>query len=1490
MSYVVTKLSEKKIDSSVDKNKKFDKKIAKNILSTRVETTQKRNDSSLKQLMDLKPSKSNIKQWSNEDKLKIFMQVFGKKILEVHALLNETEIVEQMKEKINKKSIQKKKEMMVEEEDPNDIYENLRKIYEKEFIEQNENFNTYNMNILDILIKDYLSQNIDKLINKVCQEKNINISNIYNITNQNYMNYSNINNIANNLEQIRNEWIIYQKNQSNYFINLQEQMIQEIKNYINNNQIEFQKIVKKNSDRNDDIEKKIIIFNKQIEFIRQINDNKINELQQKLNLIKEFNNDKIKGNEFIMKNIIDNNINNINNKLIQQNDKVEKKIKEMENKFNNEIYNINKNYENANKLKEIIITNDKEKLNLWKQQNEVDTERKMLEIKQQINEIINDNWTSIIKQINEINNKINNIDNFFNHKNNNNNNYFWEYEGINKKVDSDEEKENKINEKIKELEKELKNLKDKFNEKMKNIKSIMNENWEQKLKNSNSNYKQKVENIRDNINLQMEEIKKNIISIEAKQINFDTKTEMNEKIMKIKEDLTNNNNIKDIIELKNQTSLNQIELNRINSEILKLSINNNIKDKMEEINNNVNQLSKNNKNNQEEIEEIKKKINNIKKDLKESVDELDMEKVNKNIGKIVEWSNKVEEFIENYNERGRQKEKSKQKNKITIEKVQENMEKKLEDLKKDLEKKINEGNNNKNNNNNNNNNKKDKQKMDNNNNKDICTEENCKFCANIKKEIADQFIVINKIKNNMEELNKNSKKDIEKAIYNNNNGINKTIITNIESRLRDIKVEEKIKDVDILKENVRNRNIKVDDKLGEIEKQLNKIKSDIININTNYQKNKEEEVKSSHKENEIDNKNIIKNNNEIYKMEEINIKIKDLIEKKIEKEIEKLNEKILKDDIKVDNQENNNELGKLINKLNSRIYQCELKINTDLSKIIQEHEKLHKNKLSENFLFTSLGDLRKSIKENKINLIKDNKNKQEEIIKKAILENWKKEAISTSKVNFYKKKTKQIENDNKIKWFFRTQRNINDKRKNVYEKAVLITRNIKKKETNKKIKINYNKDEERISLTCNDECILEICSICFNEHKGACNEKMYYDSLDKVKDNNGELMNVLCPICFKIHEENNCMLLNKYIMLLKIIINKNELIEEEKEKIEEIKIEMLNKFIPMIGHIYNYKKYKEYDRIHMEKIIKQIIKLNKKEAEPNIIKTICKTNNLKNNYDISKTIKNMIKNINYIEALKKLNKEIMEEKNPALKWSFDRIPLKPEENMYNKMVTILKGYENLELETLDKWNMLNIDSKTLKSYEKKGIKKIKEKIINKFIKWNDLEKEYNDKNKNKFKVIEIIKKKYKDINYEYDIINNINSKKILKIQDYSKDERKIEKVYNNNSSDEEEKNNKEDNKEENQVNDNNKVENEIVKNNEDQEENRENEKKNMNRKKEVKELPKLKEKTTEKENEDIEDLNKKYDKEFDQVYNMEEEEAEDEENNAENERKNDDDY
>ena len=118
-TFNVTKLSDKKFEDSVSKGKKFNKHESKNNLLQRSGFIQRRPDSSLKKMIEVQPIRMNTNEWSLEDKMSVFMQVFGKKILEIHAFLNDTDTVKQIKldiENSNKKKMLKYKTKMKKKE------------------------------------------------------------------------------------------------------------------------------------------------------------------------------------------------------------------------------------------------------------------------------------------------------------------------------------------------------------------------------------------------------------------------------------------------------------------------------------------------------------------------------------------------------------------------------------------------------------------------------------------------------------------------------------------------------------------------------------------------------------------------------------------------------------------------------------------------------------------------------------------------------------------------------------------------------------------------------------------------------------------------------------------------------------------------------------------------------------------------------------------------------------------------------------------------------------------------------------------------------------------------------------------------------------------------------------------------------------------------------------------------------------------------------
>ena len=186
------------------------------------------------------------------------------------------------------------------------------------------------------------------------------------------------------------------------------------------------------------------------------------------------------------------------------------------------------------------------------------------------------------------------------------------------------------------------------------------------------------------------------------------------------------------------------------------------------------------------------------------------------------------------------------------------------------------------------------------------------------------------------------------------------------------------------------------------------------------------------------------------------------------------------------------------------------------------------------------------------------------------------------------------------------------------------------------------------------------------------------------------------------------------------------------------------------------------------------------EPLPNILlalQKVCKINI--NNRAIQKSISELYQHLLYLNEVKKIIIEIKNNKEPDFVWRFDGFGLAINERIHNKLVSILKGFDNIESETAHKIKELEALKKAVNSKEKKEIDKILIKLLKKVRAWNDADKliKMNDlkelrKNKNVEKLINNL-----DIRYRKNvpsICKNVKKREYQRLQEYNELDGKIE--------------------------------------------------------------------------------------------------------------------
>ena len=158
----------------------------------------------------------------------------------------------------------------------------------------------------------------------------------------------------------------------------------------------------------------------------------------------------------------------------------------------------------------------------------------------------------------------------------------------------------------------------------------------------------------------------------------------------------------------------------------------------------------------------------------------------------------------------------------------------------------------------------------------------------------------------------------------------------------------------------------------------------------------------------------------------------------------------------------------------------------------------------------------------------------------------------------------------------------------------------------------------------------------------------------------------------------------------------------------------------------------------------------------------------------------------YLNELKKIIIETKNKKEPDLIWRFDGFGIAINEKIHNKLVSILKGFDNIESETIYKIKELEALKKALNTNEKKEIDKILIKLLKKARAWNDVDKliKINDikelrRNKNVEKLLNNL-----DIRYRKNtpsILKNIRKREYERLQEYNELDGKIidEELENN---------------------------------------------------------------------------------------------------------------
>ena len=419
--------------------------------------------------------------------------------------------------------------------------------------------------------------------------------------------------------------------------------------------------------------------------------------------------------------------------------------------------------------------------------------------------------------------------------------------------------------------------------------------------------------------------------------------------------------------------------------------------------------------------------------------------------------------------------------------------------------------------------------------------------------------------------------------------------------------------------------------------------------------------------------------------------------------------------------------------------------------------------------------------------------KNDEIYKdqllKLIQENWDEKILYANDNQDIKvqrsKGARTTRKEEKIYWYNKSQREINSTRKIVFTTKLFIT---KKYETlmdrSDEIEIIKDNSTDTIILkdTRDDTIITKICATCLGQHTGICRRRMYYQLYMDLENAYPELKNLTCPMCKKIHEIGNCMIVNRHIALCKLLCRKNNFNVKSPVQNAIYNEAVVKEVISKTENMYTFKKLKQ-SKIINKKIFKIIRRKLNNEPFPNILLILQKNYkiNIKNKSN-EKMLLEIYKHLLYTNELKKIIREVKDAKEPDFVWRFDGFGLANTERIHNKLVSVLKGFSNMESEIIYKINELEAIKKTVRLKEKKEIDKILIKLIRKAMTWNKIDKiiKTNDikelrKNKNVDKLINNLNIRYrKEIP---SILKNIKKREYERLMEYNEADEKIESEY-----------------------------------------------------------------------------------------------------------------
>ena len=1339
-------------------------------------------------------------------KLNTFLTVFGEKILEQSLLIYN-------KDNIKKKLVEIEKNVKEPSKQDDQIFENLKKIYTKDLLESGITQNK--IDILEIIAEDYLKRNIQKILERINVEIGENrqpINNIYNVIVQNIQQHNMVNTIAQKCELLYQSWQNYTNQQAQYLINYQSKITSNIEQILDNKLLIINQQEQEVKNLMQNAMQKMNQFESSSNLLRQIQNLDKQYIQEKINLINKITFDTITNNNIVIKEIMQANNQGIKQELQDKINLVEEKSK------NNAIQETNKLNEKMEKTiqklkdefeEKIKKITEKNELTINMLENKIEEERNRWDLKEKENAVkvnaLTEDIVSMKTTMAENDRTSNNFLNLSNLEKKINKKtmdkltkaqHRFEMEGVMILEDEDTEEEIAIQEKMEECTKKaIDMVKKKFMEKhnklkietqeqIKKIKDNIKEinkqdnneshNIKELIENLNTLkekiklYKIKNENYFQNLENKIVGLENSNNDIKTNLVKYETKDTADKKIEIITNQLNNKmqdkeindikmkiNNIENELKLQNQDkTVKLFQIQKIESEI------NNIKDKEKQMNQNETKINKIIAAYQE-IEDKFENWNNTKKTLKEDIDKL-KEKIEDNIliceKKIQEVTKIMDnhkqltnESVNNINNSIKELNKKIKVNKDNITNTQTN----IETIKNNIgniminQKTIG-----------NIQSKIEKIQQDLSQNKTILTQQNNNLATRVQK-IENTYQNIEK---NIEAPKGEFKEDIQK----------------IQQEINQIKQDIKTVQDKIIKNNNQQQEESKEINIIKTTEKDNKKESMCNENNCLFCKNIKETVELLENRTQINTQDIgniknqitnLQNNNEEKALKEIKNKSEESVKKLIHDEINQIKNK----------EQNNNNINQFKNNINETNNE-NLLINNKIKNI------------NESFNFTSIQQLKQKMDEN----IEIQNEKNDEIYKdqllKLIQENWDEKILYANDNQDIKvqrsKGARTTRKEEKIYWYNKSQREINSTRKIVFTTKLFITKKYEMlMDGSDEIEIIKDNSTDTIILkdTRDDTVITKICAICLGQHSGTCRRRMYYQLYMDLENAYPELKNLTCPMCKKIHEIGNCMIVNRHIALCKLLCRKNNFNVKSSIQNAIYNEAVVKEVISKTENMYTFKKLNQ-SKIINKKIFKIIRRKLNNEPFPNILLILQKNYKINTkNKSSEKMLLEIYNHLLYTNELKKIIREIKDAKEPDFVWRFDGFGLANTERIHNKLISVLKGFSNMESEIIYKINELEAIKKTVRLKEKKEIDKILVKLIRKAMTWNKIDKiiKANDikelrKNKNVDKLINNLNIRYrKEIP---SILKNIKKREYKRLMEYNEADEKIESEYTENRS------------------------------------------------------------------------------------------------------------